>query len=102
MFQPMVGRALAFLRPAASQDGQRARVGMELIEVRVSASGNPDGKRQPFSLLFTLRQEPPLDDRLLHQLAEPGFEECELLLSRLHVPELDRHDGTMYYEAVFG
>jgi hypothetical protein len=102
MFRPLVGRTLAFLRPAPSPDGQRARVEMELIQVRVSASGNRDAKRQPFSLLFTLRQESPLDDRLLHQLAEPGFEECELLLSRVSVPDLDRHDGTMFYEAVFG
>jgi hypothetical protein len=107
MFQPMVGRMVAFLRPApspdaTSPDGGRARVEMELIDVRVSTSGNFAGKRQPFSLLFTLRHVAPLDDRLLHQLAEPGFEECELLLSRLYVPELDRRDGTMFYEAVFG
>ena len=102
MFQPLVGCGLAFLRPAPSPDGQRARVEMELIQVRVTASGRLDGKRQPFSLLFALRQEPPLDDRFLHQLAEPGFAECELLLSRVYVPELDRRDGTMYYEAVFG
>lgn len=75
---------------------------MELIEVRgLNCPGN-DRRRQPFSLLFALRNEPPLDDRLLHQLAEPGFEECELLLSRVHVPELDRRDGTMFYEAAFG
>jgi hypothetical protein len=102
MFQPMVGRTLAFLRPARPPGGQPARVELELIEVRVAASGHLAGRRQPFSLLFTLRHEPPLDDRLLHRLAEPGFEECELLLSRLYVPELDRRDGTMYYEAVFG
>ena len=102
MFQPLVGRGFAFLRPAPSPDEQRTWLEMELIQVRVSASGKLDGNRQPFSLLFTLRQGPPLDDRLLHQLAEPDFEECELLLSRVYVPELDRRDGTMYYEAVFG
>lgn len=102
MFQPLVGRRLDFLRPAPSPARQGARVEMELIQVRVSASGKLTGPRQPFSLLFALRQEPPLDDRLLHKLAQPDFEECELLLSRVYVPELDRRDGTMYYEAVFG
>lgn len=102
MFRPLVGRRLAFLRPVASPDGLRAPLEMELIDVRGTTSGNVAGMRRPFSLLFTLRQEPPLDDRLLHQLTEPGFEECELLLSRVYVPDLDRRDGTIYYEAVFG
>ncbi|HXN45396.1 MAG TPA: hypothetical protein VN893_02070 [Bryobacteraceae bacterium] len=102
MFQPLVGRKLALLRPAAQPGAGRARVELELIRVRVSNSGSYGGGRRPFSLLFTLRQEPALDDRLLHQLVEPGFEECELLVSRVYVPELDRRDGTMYYEAAFG
>ena len=102
VFQPMLGRKLAFLRPAVSASEQRARVELDLIQVRVWPSGNPGGGRQPFSLLFTLRDEPPLDHHQLHQLAEPGFEECELLVSRVSVPELDRRDGTMFYEAVFG
>jgi hypothetical protein len=102
MFQPLTGRKLAFLRPAQPPEAPRARVEMELIAVRTAGSAGPGATRQPFSLLFTLRGEPPLDDRLLHQLAEPGFEDCELLLSRVHVPELDRRDGTMFYEAVFG
>ncbi len=101
MFQPLVGRKLAFLRPA-SAGAQRVRVELELIEVRVSKSGGQGGMRRPFSLLLTLSQEPALDDRFLHQLAESGFEDCELLLSRVSVPELDRRDGTMYYEAAFG
>ena len=102
MFQPLVGRKLAFLRPVASPGAQRVRVELELIEVRVSHAGGQGGMRRPFSLLFTLRQEPGLNDRFLHQFAEPDFEECELVLSRVSVPELDRHDGTMYYEAAFG
>ena len=102
MFQPLVGRKLAFLRPVTAPGGQRVRVELELIEVRVSNSGGRDGMRKPFSVLFTLRQEAALDDRFLHQLVESGFEQCELLLSRVSVPELDRHDETMYYEAAFG
>ena len=102
VFQPLIGRQMAFLRPAPSPHALPARVELELIEVRVPGPAGPETGRQPFSLLFTLRGEQPLDDRLLHRLAEPGFEACELLLSRVFVPELDRHDGTMYYEAAFG
>jgi len=102
VFQPLIGRKLAFQRPATSPHAPPARVELELLEVRVSSADGPEAGRQPFSLLFTLRGEPALDDRLLHRLAEPGFEACELLLSRVFVPELDRHDGTMYYEAAFG
>lgn len=100
-FRPFEGQGVAFLRPP-STNGERARVELHLIQVRERDSAPRPGHRVPFSLLFSLRGEQPLDDRLLHQIAEPHFEPCELLVSRVFVPELDQHDGTMFYEAVFG
>ena len=110
-FQPLVGQKLRFLRPSAdlsrapamSLDGvAREAVELALHDVKVARFPSMRGKRQPFSLLFTLRDAAPLDDRHLHLLSHPEFEPCDLLLSRVTVPELDQHDGTMYYELIFG
>jgi hypothetical protein len=100
LFQLRLGDTFTFLRPESPAAGKAA--GLTLIEVHVSTHPGAPGKRKPFSLLFTLRDSPPLNDRLAHKLAHPGFEPCEILLSRVTVPGLDKHDGTMYYEAVFG
>src|SRR6266700_5106652 len=98
MFQPLVGHDVSFQRPAAHLE----TVGLTLINVRVSRHSSIPGMRQPFALLFRLRDAPPLDDRRTHTLFHPDFERCELLLTRVTVPGLDIHDGAMYYEAVFG
>jgi len=99
MFEPFRGKKIRFLRPAATGVEEQA-VNLELIDVSRSpyAAG---GARQPFSLLFTLQDEAPLNDRLLHRISQEPFAACDLLLSRVHVPQLDRRDGTMYFEAVF-
>jgi hypothetical protein len=103
-FQAWAGREIQFLRPPA-EPGERGKpVTLELIQVR--GPGNappvPTGHRAPFSLLFRLNGEAPLQDRFLHTLHHAPFESCELLISRVFVPELDSGDGTMFYEAVFG
>jgi hypothetical protein len=100
-FQPRLGDTFRFLRPQDPAAG-RETADLTLIEVHVSRHPGVPGKRQPFSLLFTLRDAPPLNDRLTHTLSHPGLEPCEILLSRVTVPSLEKHDGTMYYEAVFG
>jgi hypothetical protein len=99
LFQPLVGQRLSFRRPG---NPPAERVEMELLQVRASRYGAPPGLRAPFSLLFTLRDTAPLDPIGLHRLDHPDFEPCDLLLTRVQVPELDRRDGTMFYEAVFG
>ena len=100
MFQPHVGGEFVFLRPADAA-GNRAPVKLDLLQVREGKS-QPVGFRCPFALVFGLRGEAPLDYYEMHQLAEAGYEEADLLLSRVAMPELDRHDGTIFYEAVFG
>jgi hypothetical protein len=95
-FEPLVGQPVRFLRPESQP------VDLELVSTRAQQAPSAPGLRPPFSLLFKVCQAAPLNDRLLHTLDQPGFERCELLLSRVTVPELDRRDGTLYYEAVFG
>jgi hypothetical protein len=99
-FRPFEGKALTFLRPAPAGAACEP-VDLTLIAVNEQAGSPRPGFRRPFSLMLTLRDQSPLADRFLHQLSHPDFEPCELLLSRVSVPELDKRDGTMFYELVF-
>lgn len=101
MFRPLVNKPITFLRPAPAGVACEP-VDLMLIAVHEQAGSPGPGFRRPFSLMFTLRDEAPLADRYLHQLSHPDFEACEVLLCRVSVPDLDRRDGTMFYEIVFG
>ncbi len=101
LFEPFLNGSIQFLRPVPPGAVSPA-VNLTLMEVREAGHPGVPGQRRPFSLLFALRDSAPLEDRFLHRLAHPGFERCDLLLSRVTVPEHDRRDGTMFYEIVFG
>ena len=94
LFQPLVGQAVQWERPG----GGTAR--LELLEVQTYPR-QPGMTRDPFSLLFELKGQKPIEPGL-PRLVHPGFEPCELLLSRVRVPEFERaHRAGVFYEAVF-
>jgi hypothetical protein len=99
-FRPLVGQEIPFLRPAGP-GVQAETVPLTLLQITEGDAANREGFRDPFSLLFTLRDSAPLDDLNLHVLHHPDFEPCEILITRVYVPGLDKRDGTMFYEAVF-
>jgi len=98
LFLPRVGELFAWER-SRGRTGE-GKAWMRLIEVtRYRAYG--EGRREPFSLLFVLQGQPELESGL-HTLADPSFEPCELLLSRVTVPADERNErGGIHYEAVF-
>jgi hypothetical protein len=102
-FQPLVGQSMTFLRPSTPNVPPEA-IQMELVKVDVPAVPSRSGLRAPFSLLFLLTDAQPLNDRELHTLSHPGFEVCDLLLSRVMPPGQHRAvpvDRGMFYEIVF-
>jgi hypothetical protein len=107
-FRPYAGRDMVFSRPAIGTGIISPTVKMKLAEVTVHESAiriesrNPakyaKRSREPFSLVFELKEDAPLDEGL-HRLMHPDFTGDELFLSQ--VTQL-RPDGTLLYEAVFG
>jgi len=101
-FQPYIGATFVFHR--AMPDGSPASDSAELELLEVSnppgGSRNRDPRwRQPFSLLFVLRQG-SLSTNGLCRMLHGAFEPSDLLLSRVEVR--DRPASQQYYEAVFG
>lgn len=93
-FLPHVGEIFLWRSPPAPD----AR--MRLLEVE-RFRGQPGLARDPFSLLFVMHDQPPLGGGL-RTLVHDNFEACELLLSRVTVPRLERQDpGGMFYQVVF-
>jgi hypothetical protein len=107
-FHPYVGKKLAFERPAGDQS-----FGSPTAELRLSKvtphenisrieSRNPaiygSRRRESFSLLFEQKDGKPLGPGL-HRLAHADFEDFQLFLSQVGMPE---QDGTIYLEAIFG
>ena len=99
VFLPYVG-AMFRWRSGAANGGAPPEADMRLHEVERYRL-QPGMSREPFSLLFVMRDQPPLVSGL-HSLVHSDFEPCELLLSRVTVPEYERADpGAMFYEVVF-
>ena len=96
-FLPHVGRTLTFLQPADERGNPGAPVEFRLIAVDALATARGAG-RSPFSLLFLSVNGETLA-RGLPRLVDPGFEPCELFLSRV-LPPAGLPAG-VYYEAVF-
>jgi hypothetical protein len=101
LFDPLVGTTLVFERPCGSEPAGQGPARMKLLEVHRGAKPLP-ALRQPFSLLFVVKDQPPLGTGL-HRLVYPGFEPADLFISRVMAPEYQAIDPLgMYYQAVFG
>jgi Domain of unknown function (DUF6916) len=101
LFAPFTGQTLVFERPSAPDAPAAEPARMLLLEVK-RGSPIPGFRRQPFSLLFVMKDQAPLGAGL-HRLIHPGIEPSELLVSRVTVPKYQAQDPKgMYYEAVFG
>lgn len=96
VFAPLVGQVFCFYRSA---DTREPAVRLELLEVQASAHRADVEERQPFSLLFALRDGEPTVESTLH-LRHDSFEPCAWFVNRVAVP--GRDSKTPYYEAVFG
>src|SRR5215470_7950613 len=72
MFEPLVGQTLIFERPDSSDTPTLEPVRMKLLEVKRNPK-SPAVRREPFSLLFVMKDQPPLG-KGLHGLAHPYFE----------------------------
>lgn len=108
-----MGESITFLRPPYDPEQPSCRAALRLIHVNESQrvararaadpASYPAHFRTPFSLLFALNLAgQPALSLDLHRLHQPGFEECDLLLTRVLVPERDPRDGSVaFYEAVF-
>ena len=97
LFEPLVGQLLSFVR---SDTPEAAPVELKLLEVKKGRK-SPMFEREPFSLLFSLKDAPPLEGHL-HGLVHPQFESGGLLVSRVFAPKYERLDpDAMFYEIVF-
>jgi hypothetical protein len=95
-FASRVGQVFAFHRTADANDPP---IHLELVDVQSSRHQTMAGGRQPFSLLFVLRDGDATQESTLH-LRHDEFERCAWFVNRVTAPERDRK--TPYYEAVFG
>ena len=96
MFDAMVGESLV-LSPAVAGPPTAT---MKLVEVRCG-SASPYFERRQFSLLFFLKDQPPLAN-CLYIIDRPGFAPEGILISRVFAPKYRRLDpDAMIYEAVF-
>lgn len=101
LFMPLIGQKLIFERPADAEVSTTEPARLELLEVKPGKK-SPALRREPFSLLFVLKDQEQLGNGL-HRLRQPGFEAAELLISRVTAPKYEAQDPAgMFYEAVFG
>ena len=100
LFLPHLGELFEWERPTSRNGTGEGHAQMHLIEV-TRQPHHPGVSREPFSLLFRMKGQRALAWGL-HTLVHPEFERCELLLSRVRVPQYERKDPDgIYYEAVF-
>lgn len=97
-FEPLVRQPFRF-RPAGTPHEAPA----EMVLLEVSRFPNPERfpGRPPFTLLFEFRQGRP-PSASLQRFAADGFEECDLLVTRVADPKRMRENPQgMFYEVVF-
>ena len=97
-FEPLLQRPFRFHRPEAPSEEP-----VELVLLEVSRFPNPERfpGRPPFTLLFELREGRP-PSASLQRLTTEGFEECDLLVTRVVDPKRMRENPRgMFYEVVF-
>jgi hypothetical protein len=99
-FEPLVGEEFVFGRPANPDGGFAGLVRMKLASLtRLPLHDLTD--RQPFSIIFVLKDQPPLTMGL-HRLLHPELEPFDMFLSRVMAPRLQKADPAgMFYEAIF-
>ena len=101
LFEPYLGQTMVFERLVDADGTVSEPAHMTLLEVRRGIK-SPAMRREPFSLLFAMKDQSPLGSGL-HRLVHLGCEPADLLVSRVNVPKYQAIDPTrMYYEVVFG
>jgi hypothetical protein len=101
LFDPLLGQTVVFERPADPANISLEPARMTLLEVK-RGHKSPALRREPFSLFFVLKAQPPLGVGL-HRLMQPGFEPTDILVTRVTAPKYEALDPAgMFYEAVFG
>jgi uncharacterized protein DUF6916 len=97
---PYAGQVFVFQRPAGPDGRPGGEARLVLLEVN-QYPRQPGLSRDPFSLLFVMKGQAPLEKglpRLMHQ----DFEPFDIFLQRVTVPKYENIDPAgMYYEAVF-
>ena len=97
LFEPLVGGTLEF---RADGRPELPPAHLQLVEVRRNAKSSLFN-REPFSLLFSMKDQPPLA-ACLYALKHAQFEPAGLLISRVRIPKYERIDPEgQYYEAIF-
>ncbi len=97
LFEPFLGEYLSFVRAEAPD---AVPVALKLVDVKRGRK-SPLFDREPFSLLFSLKDAPPLEGHL-YGLDHPQFESTGLLVTRVFAPKYERLDpDAMFYEIVF-
>lgn len=96
VFTSLVGQVFSFHR---SVDASDPAIHLELVEVDAGAPRAGAAIRQPFSLLFALRDGEATAQSMLY-LRHDDFEPCSWFVTRVSIPGRDAR--TPYYEAVFG
>jgi hypothetical protein len=90
---PYTGQTFVF-------EGPGGEASMELVDV-TRLKKHAGASRDPFSLLFAMRGQKPLDGGIL-RLIHRDFEPLDVFLQRVTVPDRERADpAAMFYEAVF-
>ncbi|HTP36316.1 MAG TPA: hypothetical protein VMJ75_29280 [Candidatus Acidoferrales bacterium] len=101
LFEPFIGQAITFERPAANGEAPLEPARMQLLEVK-RGHNSPALRREPFSLFLVMKDQPPLGPGL-HRLAHSTCESADLLVTRVTAPKYEAADPTgMFYEVIFG
>ncbi len=74
---------------------QAVLIGVQVIESPTPTTHESPDRREPFSLLFRVREEPPLQQRIYH------FNHSELGSLDIFIVPVGRDEEGMLYEAVF-
>jgi hypothetical protein len=95
-FEPLLGQMVEFHRPEASDNPAR----MRMVDLRRDYQ-MPDMAREPFSLLFAMKDQALLAPAL-HRLNLAGFEPLDLLICKVSTPKFERqYPGSIFYEVIF-
>lgn len=106
-FEPLVGTELGFhaLEENGAPSGdfrfavEEVSVNRRLAEAAKACEPGSIYQRIPFSVILRAIEEPPFVQAVL-RLDHPGFEECDMMITRIVMP--GRDPRAAWFEAVFG
>lgn len=106
-FEPLVGSEVAFqaLEESGAPAGEyrfvvdEVSVNRRLAEAAKACEPGSIYQRIPFSVILRANGEPPFVQAVL-RLEHPGFEDCDLMITRIVMPGHDPRAA--WFEAVFG